>query len=130
MEAHTQEKAGGNAMLKICGFIVDKRNLFFLIFIILGIFCAFSRTWVSVENSLAAYLPQTTETKQGLDLMEEEFITYGSCTVMIANVSYDQAEHIYDDLTAIPGVFTVTFDESRRFVIVVTVPSRTGFSLV
>nr|MCR5508459.1 RND transporter [Lachnospiraceae bacterium] len=95
MEPETTEKSGGNAMLKICGFIVDKRNLFFLIFIILTIFSAFSRNWVSVENSLAAYQPETTETKQGLDLMDEEFKTYGSCTVMIANISYQQAVRIY-----------------------------------
>ncbi|MBR6469293.1 MAG: MMPL family transporter [Lachnospiraceae bacterium] len=101
-------------MLKICGFIVDKRNLFFLIFIILTIFSAFSRNWVSVENSLAAYLPQSTETKQGLDLMEEEFVTYGSCTVMIANVSYSQAEKICSDLKGIPGIFSVDFDDSDK----------------
>ena len=33
MENEKMEKKGGNqTMLKICGFIVDKRNLFFLIF--------------------------------------------------------------------------------------------------
>ena len=41
---------------------------------------------------MAHYLPGTTETKQGLDLMAEEFITYGTCSVITANVSYEQAE--------------------------------------
>ena len=114
MEPNSNEKGGGNAMFKVCGFIVDKRNLFFLIFIILAIFSAFSRNWVKVENSLAAYLPQQTETKQGLDLMEEEFVTYGSCTVMIANVSYSQAEKIRSDFEQINGVFTVDFDDTEK----------------
>ena len=87
-------KGGNQAMLKICGFIVDKRNLFFLMFGILIIFSAISRNWVNVENSMSHYLPDSTETKQGLDLMEQEFITYGTCNVMVANVSYEQAQSI------------------------------------
>lgn len=114
MEPTSEEKGGSGAMYKVCGFIVDKRNLFFLIFIILAIFSAFSRNWVKVENSLAAYLPQSTETKQGLDLMEEEFVTYGSCKVMIANISYIQAEKIKADFEDIHGVFSVTFDDTQE----------------
>ena len=114
MEPTVQEKDGNGAMNKICGFIVDKRNLFFLIFIILAIFSAFSRNWVKVENSLSAYLPQSTETKQGLDLMAEEFVTYGSCKVMIANISYSQAENIKSDFEGIPGVFSVDFDDTSE----------------
>ena len=91
-------KSDNQAMLKICGFIVDKRNLFFLLFGLLIIFSAISRNWVGVENSMAHYLPGTTETRQGLDLMEEEFITYGTCNVMVANVSYRQAEEICERL--------------------------------
>lgn len=96
-------------MLTICGFIVDKRNLFFLLFGILIIFSAVSRNWVSVENSMSHYLPDSTETKQGLDLMEQEFITYGTCDVMVANISYEQAVSIERKLEFMPGVFQVEF---------------------
>ena len=106
------KKNGNQAMLKICGFIVDKRNLFFLIFGLLIIFSAISRNWVAVENSMAHYLPGTTETKQGLDLMAEEFITYGTCNVMVANVSYEQAEQMHGQLEGAAGVFSVDFDDT------------------
>ncbi len=109
-----EEKNANQAMLKICGFIVDKRNLFFLIFGILIIFSAISRNWVGVENDMAFYLPGTTETRQGLDLMEAEFITYGTCNVMIANVSYEQAEAICERLERFEGVFSVDFDDSEE----------------
>ena len=109
-----EEKNANQAMLKICGFIVDKRNLFFLIFGILIIFSAISRNWVGVENDMAFYLPGTTETRQGLDLMEAEFITYGTCNVMVANVSYEQAEVICERLERIEGVFSVDFDDSEE----------------
>ena len=113
MEPAAPEKSSGNAMLKICGFIVDKRNLFFLLFILLSVFSAFSRNWVKVENSLSAYLPQSTETKQGLDLMDEEFITYGSCKVMIANISCDQADKLLNSFKDIKGVFRVEYDNDE-----------------
>ena len=114
MENEQKKTNGGNqAMIKICGFIVDKRNLFFLLFGILIIFSAIARNWVHVENSMSYYLPGTTETRQGLDLMEEEFITYGTCNVMVANVSCEQAENILDMLENSDGVFSVDFDDTE-----------------
>ena len=114
MENEQKKTNGGNqAMIKICGFIVDKRNLFFLLFGILIIFSAIARNWVHVENSMSYYLPGTTETRQGLDLMEEEFITYGTCNVMVANVSCEQAENILDILENSDGVFSVDFDDTE-----------------
>ncbi len=114
MDNEQKAKKGGNqAMLKICGFIVDKRNLFFLLFGILIIFSAISRNWVNVENSMSHYLPDSTETKQGLDLMEQEFITYGTCNVMVANLSYEQAESIGQKLEFMPGIFSVDYDDSE-----------------
>ncbi|MCM1049624.1 MAG: MMPL family transporter [Clostridiales bacterium] len=108
------EKNANQVMLKICGFIVDKRNLFFLIFGILIVFSAISRNWVGVENSMSYYLPGTTETRQGLDLMEEEFITYGTCNVLLANVSYEQAQEVCERIENIGGVFSVDFDDSTE----------------
>lgn len=107
-------KGGNQAMLKICGFIVDKRNLFFLLFGLLIIFSVIARGWVHVENSMSYYLPGTTETRQGLDLMEAEFITYGTCDIMVANISYEQAEDICGKIENQSGVFSVTFDDSEE----------------
>ena len=115
MDNEQKAKNGGNqAMLKICGFIVDKRNLFFLLFGLLIIFSAISRNWVNVENSMSHYLPDSTETKQGLDLMEQEFVTYGTCNIMVANVSYEQAQSIGRDLEFMPGIFSVEYDDTEE----------------
>lgn len=108
------ENSGSSFMLKICTFIVDKRNLFFLIYAILCIFSIIARGWVSVENELAEYLPSTSETRQGLDLMEEQFTTYGSAKVMVANISYDQALDIQKDLENIDGIFSAELDDSDK----------------
>jgi len=109
----SNEKTGSSFMIKICAFIVDKRNLFFLIYAIVCIFSVVSRGWVEVENQLPKYLPKTSETYRGLDLMEEQFTTYGSAKVMVANVSYDQALMIQKDVENMDGVFSVDIDDSE-----------------
>ena len=46
-----------NFMTKLATFIVDKKTLFFLLYIFAVIFCAFSSGWVNVENDVTTYLP-------------------------------------------------------------------------
>lgn len=114
MESEAPKQKDNEAMLKICGFIVDKRNLFFLLFGLMMIFSVVARNWVNVENSMSYYLPGTTETKQGLDLMAEEFTTYGTCKVMVANVSYEQADELLKQMESQAGIFSVDFDDSEE----------------
>ena len=107
-----QQPKKNDFMTQLATFIVDKRNLFFLIIIIAIIFSAFSRNWVNVENDLISYLPDDAETKIALNLMEEQFTTYGTAEVMVANVSYDEADELHDMLSDIEGVQSIAFDET------------------
>ena len=77
-----------NFVERMAGFIVDKRNGFFLMYIGLIIFSLVSTNWVSVNNDLTSYLPEETETRQGLTLMEDEFTTFATADVMIDSRSY------------------------------------------
>lgn len=45
---------------------------------------------VKVNNDMTTYLPDTTETRRGLDLMDSEFTTYGSARILICNVTFDE----------------------------------------
>lgn len=81
-------------MTRVASVIVDKRSIIFVLFIAMGIFSAFSRSWVEVDDSLTNYLPGNTETRQGLDIMEREFVTYGTADIMVENITYDQAVEI------------------------------------
>ncbi|MGN0628074.1 MAG: RND family transporter [Oscillospiraceae bacterium] len=105
------EESGG-FMLKLATFIVDKRNLFFLIVVIGLIFSLFSSGWVEVENVLSEYLPDSSESRRGLDIMEEQFTTYGTAQVMVANVSLEKAWELSDSIAELDGVQSVIFDES------------------
>ena len=103
-----------NFMTKVATFIVDRRNLFFLLFGIAIIFSVVSMNWVSVENAMSAYLPDTTETRQGLDRMEEQFITYGTAQVMVTNIPYDEAERIAEELEGLDTVIMLSFDSTKE----------------
>lgn len=112
--AENSEKQGRSFMTRLATFIVDKRNLFFLLTIIMLIFSAFSRNWVKVESELSAYLPEDSQTSQALDIMEDQFTTYGSAQVMIANISQDQAEELLDQIEGIKGVQGVEYDNTEE----------------
>ena len=113
MSKKMKDKEDESFMIKVATFIVDKRNLFFLIFGILIIFSLVSSSWVNVENSLSAYLPASTETSKGLNRMEDEFITYGSAKVMVTNITYDTACDISDMIEDMDSVVMLTFDETK-----------------
>ena len=104
----------GGFMEKLAAFIVDKRNLIFLLVGIFMAFSLFSRNWVEVENDLTAYLPSDSKTKEGLEVMEQQFITYGSADLMVANISYEEAEGLFEALKEIEGVQSVSFDDTTE----------------
>jgi predicted RND superfamily exporter protein len=108
-----KETDDSSFMIKVATFVVDRRNLFFLIFGILLIFSVVSMNWVGVENQLSPYLPDTTETRQGLDLMEEQFVTYGTAKIMITNISYEEADRIYDVLDELDTIILLDFDNTK-----------------
>ena len=112
-----QKKNGddGSFMLKAATFIVDRRNLFFLLFGIALIFSLVSMNWTKVENALSAYLPDTTETSQGLDRMEEQFITYGTAKVMVTNIPYDEAYALYEKIEALDTVIMLDFENTAEY---------------
>ena len=106
-----EQKTGG-FIEKLATFIVDKRNLFFLLYTFAFIFCLFSMNWVQVENDVTTYLSDDTETRQGLVAMNENFVTFGTAQVMVSNITYETAKEIYNIIGNIDGVDMVTFDSS------------------
>lgn len=109
-----QSKEKKNPLLAFAAFIVDKRNLIFLLYIFALIFCMFSSSWVQVENDITKYLPEDTVTRRGLTVMDREFVTFATADIMISNVSYDRAEKICDDIEEIKGVGSVKFDNTDK----------------
>ena len=99
-------------MHKMARQIVERRNLIFLVVVILLIFSMISRNWVSVENDLTTYLPDTSETRQALDIMDDQFTTYGTADVMVANIGPERAQELADQLAELKGVQSISYDET------------------
>ena len=101
-----------NFMTKLATFIVDKKTLFFLLYIFAVIFCAFSSGWVNVENDVTTYLPEDTETRQGIVAMNDNFTTFATAQIMVSNVTYETAEELSQQIADVEGVSMVTFDDT------------------
>ena len=98
-------------MRKTAEWIVGRRNQIFAGFMVLFVFCLFMIPRVEVENELTSYLAEDTETRQGLDLMEEQFVTLGTAKVMVDNIDFRAAQELADRLSEIRGVSEVEFYE-------------------
>ena len=108
---------------KLATFIVDKRNLIFFLYAIAIIASLITQSWVSVCNDLTEYLPETTETRRGLTLMDEEMKTYATARVLVANVTYDIARDLADQIEDIEGVSAVDFWDADKSPDDTTLPS-------
>ena len=100
-------------MEKLAALIVDKRNLFFLLYIFAIVFCVVAQGWVKVENDITTYLPDDTETRQGLTVMDDNFVTYGTAQVMVDNITYDMALDLADQIENVDGVDSVKFQDEE-----------------
>ena len=109
-----KEQKDNSFMLKLATMIVDKRKGFYLVFILLIIFSLISMNKVKVNNDLTTYLSDDTETRRGMDLMEEQFTTYGTARIMVCNVTYEEAEALAERVREMEGVSMLEFGDSQE----------------
>lgn len=102
-----------SGMEKVAALIVNLRYLVFIVFAIAALFCFLSIGKVKVNNDLTAFLPPQTETRQGLNVMEDEFITCGTARVMVSNLTYDTALELSERIKATEHVTDVEFDDTE-----------------
>ena len=101
---------GNSFMHRVAELIVKLRWVFIILFVAAIVFSAFSVQWIQIENDIKAYLPDSSEAKQGLQIMNREFVTYGTADIMVQDVNREEAMEIYDALVAHDGVILVNFD--------------------
>ncbi len=99
-------------MEQVATWIVQFRVIIFLAFIAAAIYCAMSISKVNISSNVADYLPPETETYKGLVVMADEFKTYASTNIMVANVSYAHAQELAAQIAQIEHVVGVTFNDS------------------
>ena len=99
--------------LRVATVIVDKRPLFFLLYIFAICFCLFSIGWVTVENDVTTYLPEDTETRQGIVAMNDNFVPLAMGRIMVSNITYEEALEIRDMIQDLDGIQMVIFDSTE-----------------
>ena len=109
-----QPKKGGGFFEKLATFIVDKRNLIFFLYAIAIAASLITQSWVSVCDDLTEYLPQTTETRRGLTIMDDEMVTYATARIMVSNTTYDIARDLADQIEDMEGVSSVDFWDADK----------------
>ena len=72
---------------------------------------------VNINYDIAEYLPNTSETRIGMDIMEKEFkeIKSSSLDVMFEDLQGDKKEEIYNELRKINGVSSVDYDNTEDY---------------
>ncbi len=103
-------------MRKITDFIIEKRNWILLLFIILSIISIIASQKVNINYDITKYLPSTSETRTGMDIMEKEFVeTKSSFNLMFKGLSEERKDEIHQELKNINGVSTVDYEKNENY---------------
>ncbi len=94
-------------------FITNHRYFFLIFFLGLSAFCLFNINNVSINDSIISYLPDETETKQGMDIMENEFGSLNTIKLMVGNISLEEANDLAIKLAEVDNVKSVLFNEAE-----------------
>ncbi len=97
-------------MVKLATLIVDKRNIIYIAFAVAIAFSVMGMSKMNVINDITKYLPQTTETRTGLDIMDEEFLTYATAKVMVSNITYENGENIAEMIRGVDNIKDVEYE--------------------
>lgn len=104
-------------MRKITNFIVKGRYVFLALFILLAVFSLYLSTKVNINEDIMKYLPKTSETKIGKDIMEEEFSEQDSSVlnVMFKDLSDTEKKDTLKKLESIDGVSSVLYENTDEY---------------
>lgn len=95
---------------KIANFVIRFR------FVILGIFLALAvaggilSSMVKINYDLAKYLPNDSQTKIAVKVMEEQYGASGTACVMVQNITPEAATSLVSVIAGVDGVSQVAFD--------------------
>lgn len=85
-------------------FIIERSRAIEIFFFVLVFISLITAPFVNINYDLTRYLPDTVQSKKGLDLMEEKFGYPGTGRIMIEDVTLYEAKAYKDKLEDIDGV--------------------------
>ncbi len=104
-------------MRRITDFIINKRHFILILFIALTIISGIASSKVKINYDIAKYLPNTSETRIGMDIMEEEFsdVETSTLNLMFENLGDEEKPKIKTDIESIEGVESVDYDNTEDY---------------
>ena len=90
--------------------IVRYRYVIFALFALFAVYCALSLGKVRTNSELTVFLPQSSETRRGLKIMQEEFPPFESARVMVCGITFEEAGELSAKIAAVDNVAMVNFD--------------------
>ena len=104
---HRKQKQGGKPAGKkfdLPSFIIEKNRAIEKLFLVGVVISSVMAPFVEINYDLTEYLPDTVQSRQGLNLMEETFGYPGTARVMVKDVTLFEAKAYKDRLEAVDGV--------------------------
>ena len=102
-------------MRKVTDFIVNRNKLILILFLVLSIFCIYLMGKVNINSDMSKYLPKTSETKIGNDIMNKEFDPIKSSTLYVMFENLDDKDETLKQIENIKNVSSVNYDETKVY---------------
>lgn len=103
-------------MKKITDFIVNKRNIILILMLLFAGVSLVLSNKVKINYDITKYLPSSSETRMGMDIMEEEFSENSSLlSVMLKDLDEDEKLVVQQYLEEVDGVSKVEYDDSDSY---------------
>lgn len=106
-----------NVLKKITDFIINKRYFILIVFGVLSIMSIYFSKQVKVNYDMAEYLPSTSETRIGMNIMNDKIDApeSSSLNVMLGNLNQEEKQDVKTYLEGVEGVSSVDYDETEEF---------------
>ena len=114
---YNNPRKGEIMMKKFTDFIVEHKNIILIIFVFLTGISLYGSTKVNINSDITKYLPKTSETRIGKDIMDSSFKEQKSSelNVMFKGLTSSEKEETLEKLEKITGVSKVLHDDSEEY---------------
>lgn len=103
-------------MRKVTDFIVEKRKYVLSVFIIFALISVFLMKKVNINYDITKYLPNTSETRIGMNIMEKSFKQEEESTlnIMFSNLKDYEKLDIKNTLSKIKDVYSISYEKDSE----------------
>ncbi|MBR3570654.1 MAG: MMPL family transporter [Oscillibacter sp.] len=100
---------------RLCALASEKSRACCLLALALAVLCCLTGERAVIRDNPAAYLPEDSETRRGLAVMEAEFKEPVTRRILVDNIAAPQAAELAERLSLAAGVRSADFDEATDY---------------